>query len=129
MALWWSWGGWRFLMSEVPLYTKPLPAEKDTFARRFSAPQHQLVVETATVRRLDWYKLLDAPVLTLGVTDRSRRESNENAHASETHPSSGDGVKVEPKQVLGSYVCPTVGRVRLHGYHAHKKPPRPLGPP
>jgi len=20
-ALWWSWGGWRFLMSEVPLYT------------------------------------------------------------------------------------------------------------
>ena len=21
-ALWWSWGGWRFLMSEVPLYKR-----------------------------------------------------------------------------------------------------------
>jgi len=28
-------------------------------------------------------------------------------------PSSDDEVKIDPKEILGSYVCPTVGRMSL----------------
>jgi hypothetical protein len=45
------------------------------------------------------------------------------------YSSSGDGVIVDPKLVLGSYVCPTVGLVSLLGtwgirYHAQSGSPR-----
>ena len=42
---------------------------------------------------------------------------------------SGDGVKFDPKEVLGRSSGPTVGRMRLQGYLAHKKTPHPKDPP
>ena len=117
-ALWWSWGGWRFLISEVPSHVLLL----------------FLFCEFG-ISGVPGFGFRLAELLRGYSPLRSRHECELpcalRKRAGEAYPSSGDEDRFDPQKAVGH----TVGRMRLRaaqgiqGYLAHNKTPTPLGSP